>query len=252
MKSFGWFFLAGAFYWATTSAGNFSWFIDSTSIIWIALTVMGGLWASFGPGPVYAAFESMLLNKPMDADQKRRFASVFRQGHQLSWGSGLIGMFIGLIVMLQNMDDPAAIGPGMAVALLVAFYGAILAEFLFGPLHYAIMNRTAIPHNTHDAEANEKTDEQKRAGKTDDDDELDKEHTRLNGKMTGIASAVIFLIVTSLFIVTLSVSEASNMDIWRIKSQQVKESFGPDGTGGDPSSELIDKLDAIKNINPDE
>ena len=36
--------------------------------------------------------------------------------------------------MLKNMDDPAAIGPGMAIALLTTMYGAIMANILFGPV----------------------------------------------------------------------------------------------------------------------
>ncbi len=30
---------------------------------------------------------------------------------------GMIGTLVGLVIMLKNMDDPAAIGPGMALAL---------------------------------------------------------------------------------------------------------------------------------------
>jgi len=47
---------------------------------------------------------------------------------------GMIGTLIGLVIMLKNMDDPAAIGPGMAIALLTTMYGAILANILFGPI----------------------------------------------------------------------------------------------------------------------
>jgi len=47
---------------------------------------------------------------------------------------GLIGTLIGLVLMLQNMDDPSSIGPAMAVALLTTFYGAILANLVFTPI----------------------------------------------------------------------------------------------------------------------
>ena len=36
---------------------------------------------------------------------------------------GMIGTLIGLVQMLSNMDDPKAIGPAMAVALLTTLYG---------------------------------------------------------------------------------------------------------------------------------
>jgi chemotaxis protein MotA len=47
---------------------------------------------------------------------------------------GMIGTLIGLIAMLANMEDPSAIGAGMAAALLTTMYGAILANVLFLPL----------------------------------------------------------------------------------------------------------------------
>ncbi len=47
---------------------------------------------------------------------------------------GMIGTLIGLVNMLGNLDDPASIGPAMAVALLTTFYGAVLANVIFLPL----------------------------------------------------------------------------------------------------------------------
>jgi len=47
---------------------------------------------------------------------------------------GMIGTLMGLVAMLKNMDDPKAIGPGMAVAILTTFYGAIIANVFCLPL----------------------------------------------------------------------------------------------------------------------
>ena len=47
---------------------------------------------------------------------------------------GMIGTLIGLVQMLQTLDDPAAIGPAMAVALLTTMYGAIVAFVVCGPI----------------------------------------------------------------------------------------------------------------------
>ena len=47
---------------------------------------------------------------------------------------GMIGTLVGLVIMLKNMDDPAAIGPGMAVALLTTLYGSLLSNAVFLPL----------------------------------------------------------------------------------------------------------------------
>jgi chemotaxis protein MotA len=47
---------------------------------------------------------------------------------------GMIGTLIGLVAMLLNMADPAAIGPAMAVALLTTMYGAMLGNIIGGPV----------------------------------------------------------------------------------------------------------------------
>lgn len=47
---------------------------------------------------------------------------------------GMIGTLIGLIIMLGNMSNPDAIGPGMAVALITTLYGAIVANLICLPL----------------------------------------------------------------------------------------------------------------------
>ena len=56
---------------------------------------------------------------------------------------GMIGTLVGLVIMLSNMDDPAAIGPGMAVALLTTMYGAIIANAAALPLADRLARRSA-------------------------------------------------------------------------------------------------------------
>ena len=56
---------------------------------------------------------------------------------------GMIGTLIGLILMLQQMEDPSAIGPGMALALLTTLYGAVMANVVFLPIAGKLRNRTA-------------------------------------------------------------------------------------------------------------
>ncbi|MEO1007059.1 MAG: MotA/TolQ/ExbB proton channel family protein [Planctomycetota bacterium] len=47
---------------------------------------------------------------------------------------GMIGTLLGLIFMLQSMDDPSKIGPGMAVALITTLYGALIANLFASPI----------------------------------------------------------------------------------------------------------------------
>jgi chemotaxis protein MotA len=47
---------------------------------------------------------------------------------------GMIGTLIGLIQMLQTLDDPSRIGVGMATALVTTFYGVMIANLLALPI----------------------------------------------------------------------------------------------------------------------
>ncbi|MDZ7373511.1 MAG: motility protein A [candidate division KSB1 bacterium] len=55
---------------------------------------------------------------------------------------GMIGTLIGLVIMLANMSDPSLIGPGMAVAIITTFYGAVLANLIFLPLAGKLKTRS--------------------------------------------------------------------------------------------------------------
>jgi chemotaxis protein MotA len=55
---------------------------------------------------------------------------------------GMIGTLIGLVQMLQTMDDPSTIGPAMAIALLTTLYGALTANLLCIPMAGKLKNRS--------------------------------------------------------------------------------------------------------------
>ena len=66
-----------------------------------------------------------------------------------TWGTqgpawGMIGTLIGLINMLNDLSDPSAIGPNMAVALITTFYGSVLANWLCVP----VVNKLKINNDT--------------------------------------------------------------------------------------------------------
>ena len=61
-------------------------------------------------------------------------ADMFKAMAVYAPAMGMIGTLIGLVQMLANMSDPAAIGPAMAVALLTTLYGAVIANAFASPL----------------------------------------------------------------------------------------------------------------------
>jgi chemotaxis protein MotA len=61
-------------------------------------------------------------------------AKIFGTVSAMAPAFGMIGTLIGLVQMLQNLSDPSAIGPSMAVALLTTFYGAVIANVFGAPI----------------------------------------------------------------------------------------------------------------------
>ncbi|MDR2537978.1 MAG: MotA/TolQ/ExbB proton channel family protein [Treponema sp.] len=52
----------------------------------------------------------------------------------LAPGLGMLGTVIGLIAMLNNIEDKSALGPNMAVALITTLYGAMIANLICIPI----------------------------------------------------------------------------------------------------------------------
>lgn len=86
------------------------------------------------------------LRIEIEALKQRRLIAqeVFRKMGSLSPAFGMMGTLIGLVQMLRNLNDPKSVGPGMAVALLTTFYGAILAYLFFLPVAAKLKSRTQL------------------------------------------------------------------------------------------------------------
>ncbi len=89
---------------------------------------------------------SAILQLEIDAMEERHKmgADVLQAMADDGPGFGMIGTLIGLVIMLGNLSDQAAIGPAMAVALLTTFYGAVLANALANPIKNKISIRSKM------------------------------------------------------------------------------------------------------------
>lgn len=59
---------------------------------------------------------------------------VFRGIGESAPAIGMLGTLVGLVQMLNALDDPSSIGPAMAIALLTTLYGAFIAQLIALPL----------------------------------------------------------------------------------------------------------------------
>jgi len=78
--------------------------------------------------------ESMELARDQYLTRLMEGQRVFKSLGDAAPAFGMIGTLVGLVQMLANMDDPSAIGPAMAVALLTTLYGAIVANLICLPI----------------------------------------------------------------------------------------------------------------------
>jgi len=72
----------------------------------------------------------------------QRGQAIFKFMGSTAPAMGMVGTLVGLVQMLKTLDDPAAIGPAMAIALLTTLYGAIIAFVICNPIASKLEHRT--------------------------------------------------------------------------------------------------------------
>jgi chemotaxis protein MotA len=85
-----------------------------------------------------------MLSKDIDLTIERNDEgiNIFRAIGEAAPAMGMIGTLIGLVQMMANMDDPKAIGPAMAIALLTTLYGAVIANAVALPIADKLSHRS--------------------------------------------------------------------------------------------------------------
>ncbi len=63
---------------------------------------------------------------------------------------GMIGTLVGLVQMLSDLQDPASIGPAMAIAMLTTFYGALIANLIALPIADKLAAKIDADHMVQD------------------------------------------------------------------------------------------------------
>ncbi|MGN0318958.1 MAG: motility protein A [Lachnospira sp.] len=83
------------------------------------------------PELVRGILETELIN--MD-DRHKAGYMFFDNWAAIAPAWGMIGTLLGLVNMLQNLEDASSIGPNMAVALLTTLYGSLIANWICVPI----------------------------------------------------------------------------------------------------------------------
>ncbi|MFN7250620.1 MAG: flagellar motor protein MotP [Anaerobacillus sp.] len=75
-------------------------------------------------------------------ERHRKGRAIIEKCGEYAPAWGMIGTLVGLVLMLQNLNDPATLGPNMAIALLTTLYGSLLANLVFIPMASKLANKT--------------------------------------------------------------------------------------------------------------
>ncbi len=57
---------------------------------------------------------------------------------------GMVGTLVGLVIMLGNLSNPAALGPALSIALITTLYGVLFAQLVFTPVSEKMTQREQI------------------------------------------------------------------------------------------------------------
>ncbi len=72
------------------------------------------------------------------------WVNVMNQWAGFAPGFGMMGTVLGLIGMLNNLEDKSSLGPNMAVALITTLYGSMISNWLLVPFGQKLMMQNSM------------------------------------------------------------------------------------------------------------
>ncbi len=98
----------------------------------------------------YEEIEDFVSNRVASIFLLRKVAvSLLNKGAKIAPALGLLGTVIGLIEVLQSLEDPTRIGPAMSLALMTTAFGSVLGSLVFTPLAGRLEHHNIVYVETH-------------------------------------------------------------------------------------------------------
>ena len=126
---------------AMTMGGTLSVFVSPVAII---VTTLGSL-AAWGllSGRALPALRSTLADPSPSTAELAAALVTARTGSRAVWGVTKVVVLVHLAILLNNLDNPAAIGPVLAIILIGPVYALLLDSTLLGALRHAVIQKAA-------------------------------------------------------------------------------------------------------------
>ena len=110
--------------------------IDVPSILIVLALMAGGLMTSFGPRRT--RIFRILFGKGIGREDLLYGLAVCARARSYALAGGVLGTLIGTMIMWNHIDDPTALGPGIAIALLTQLYPILLAYAILLPFSLSL------------------------------------------------------------------------------------------------------------------
>jgi chemotaxis protein MotA len=98
----------------------------------------------------YEEIEDFVSTRIASVFMGRKVAvTLLNKGAKIAPALGLLGTVIGLIEVLQSLEDPSRIGPAMSLALMTTAFGCVLGSLVFTPLAGRLEHHNSMYIETH-------------------------------------------------------------------------------------------------------
>ncbi|MDR0723331.1 MAG: MotA/TolQ/ExbB proton channel family protein [Treponema sp.] len=139
-------FLAGIVLTIYASGGNVWLYLDIPSLMMVGIfpflfVSILDLFDNPGGFKKMALPFSIAFKKDTEKEELIEALHFFRVYGKTTWVAGLIAVLIGVIAMLANLEDRAALGPNLAVALISMLYSGIIQVVIITPFQICIKKR---------------------------------------------------------------------------------------------------------------
>ena len=133
---------------ALSASGTLIIYIDVPSILIVGGLTLGGILTGYGSYGFTLLFIPLKNDTEINNDNYFQVVSFYQFLENLVIGAAFLAIFIAMIGLLSNMDDPKKIGPAIAIALLSVFYAITFILIFVLPLKHHFIQKNAITLNT--------------------------------------------------------------------------------------------------------
>jgi len=132
---------------ALAVSGSLVIYIDIPSILIVGGLTLGGILTGYGSHGFTLLLIPLKKESDINNDTYFQVVSFYQFLANLVIGAAFAAVFISVIGLLSNMDDPKKIGPAIAISLLSVFYAITFILIFVLPLKHNFIQKNLVSLN---------------------------------------------------------------------------------------------------------